>query len=54
MMSITVRFTWLLLQVRIARRTSAAVPKRHLMRRSDLVALGIEADMARTPEIGRS
>jgi hypothetical protein len=34
-------------------RESAYGPERHLVRRSDLVAFGGRADMARIPEIGR-
>jgi len=38
----------------VAHGTSDYCPLRHLMRRSDPVALGGEVDMARTPQIGRS
>jgi fermentation-respiration switch protein FrsA (DUF1100 family) len=33
--------------------TAAALPARHLMRRSDLVAIGCKADIARASQIGR-
>jgi len=41
--------------VRLRRRVRMPVgPLRHLVRRSDSVAFGVEADMAWRPQIGRS